>query len=361
MRTAVLLAAFFAAAAVVCAVVTKVPGETVLHLAFGWAAFLTRSIARLTVNWNGVATAIVCIVLLLLGGHPFLKWLVTAARSPHAGSPSNDSGPQTSAPATRPWPLRRTAQLLAVFMLLFIAGTAFIGLVHQAAWLATAPEPLSGYRLKLYVTDPSSNPKFVGLGFNTFQDIYRQCPPNGAATDLKQGSHSWQTRILPFMSVSTANIDMARDWNDPKNAPAFRRFVDFYLNPDIGDLREGRGYAVSHYAGNSHWFAHRHATTSKMDSRGASNTIFCGEVANQFMAWGDPGNLRDPAAGVNRSAAGFGSTDERGAYFTMVDGSVRFLATDTDPHVLAALAGISRDAAEAPFEPVMRNDGVADR
>lgn len=77
--------------------------------------------------------------------------------------------------------------------------------------------------------------------------------------------------------------------------------------------------------------------------------IVCGEVAGEFMAWGDPANLRDPMRGINRSRDGFGSADERGANFLMADGSTRFLATDIDPSVLAALASPGKeDVAAAP-------------
>jgi hypothetical protein len=41
---------------------------------------------------------------------------------------------------------------------------------------------------------------------------------------------------------------------------------------------------------------------------------------------------------VNQTPRGFGSTDERGAYFLMLDGSVRFLASETDQDVLARFA-----------------------
>ena len=340
-RNLALLAMIFVIGVAVLAFITKMPGETTWELTIGWAAFIERSFRHLTVNWNGVATAIACIALLLVGGHPFLKWL---AASLGRGKP-HDSGAAASnqveaTTATSPWPLKRTVQLLIVFMLLFVAGTAFIGLVHQVAWLAAAPEPLTRYRLwKHAYFNSDLNLKWsIAMGFNTYRDVNKQLPPNGTAPQLNQGSHSWLTRILPFANVYRDKIDMALDWDDPKNAPGFQRFADCYLNPDIGVLREARGYAVSHYAGNSRFFSHQPPITPEALTKGAANVILCGEVVSDFAAWGDPANLRDPADGVNRVRQGFGSTDERGANVLMLDGSVRFLSTDTAPDVLATLA-----------------------
>ena len=69
-RTLRFLLIFFVLLAGVLGFITKLPGETVGHLLIGWPAFIGRSFQRLTLNWNGVATASLCIALLLLGGHP---------------------------------------------------------------------------------------------------------------------------------------------------------------------------------------------------------------------------------------------------------------------------------------------------
>ena len=336
--------------AAVLAWITRVPVSTAGHLLTGWMAFIVRSCVRMTVNWNAVATALVCMGLLIVGGHPFLKWLISSvASAPRRHTDASAAQEPAAVPVVTRWSWIRTAQLLGVFVLLFMAGIAFIGLIHQTAWLATSPEPLREYRLNMPYFDGKWNTRFIANGVDIYVDVYHQLPPNGPAPELQQGSHSWQTRILPFMSYYLANVDFKLDWENEKNVPAFKRFVREFLNPDIGVLRDGRGYAVSHYAGNRHLFARERPLTKESLDRGVSNLIVCGEIADNFTAWGDPANLRDPIEGINRTATGFGGADGRGANFVMLDGSVRFLSANTDHDVLSALAtpGVSQSPAKA--------------
>ena len=82
---------------------------------------------------------------------------------------------------------------------------------------------------------------------------------------------------------------------------------------------------------------------------GASNTILLGEVNADFSPWGRPGNIRDPAAGINRGPGTFGGPpNRRGAYFSMADGSARLIAEDVDPEVLKALSTPADNDAPAP-------------
>jgi hypothetical protein len=345
MRSFAFLSALFLSLTIALSCLTTVPGETARQLATGWLEFLRRSIDRVTVNWWGVATIALCAALILFGGHRFAVWLSSAwAPDKVDASPANEVSP-----IGRRWPLRRTALLLAIVVLMFVAGISFVGLVHQAAWLATAPEPLSTRRLDLSPIHQSARQNLgaIDIGLNRLARTRWRAPLNGSWPAGRQASHSWQTRILPWLSISTANIDIAADWNAFKNAPAFRRFVPQYLSPEFGVLRESRGYAVSHYAGNVHFFEQQEPAMVSLLKRGGPS-IVCGEVAGDFMAWGDPANLRDPARGINRSRDGFGSADERGALFLMADGSTRFLSTDIDPRVLAALASPEAGGAELP-------------
>jgi hypothetical protein len=338
MRSFAFLMALFLILTIVFSCLTTVPGETARQLATGWLEFLRQSVARVTINWWAVATVALCAALILFGGHRFAVWLSSAWASPALNKA--DSPPAVEAsPTRRGWPLRRTTLLLTIVVLMFVAGISFVGLVHQAVWLATAPEPLSQRRLDLDSVHNSAklNLDGIGIGLHKLAWARRSAPLNGSWPAGRQASHSWLTRILPWLSISTANIDGGVDWSHPKNAPAFRRFVPQYLSPEFGALRESRGYAVSHYAGNVHFFEPRRSARESLRSRGATS-IVCGEVAGDFMAWGDPANLRDPMRGINRSRDGFGNSDETGALFLMADGSTRFLSTNVDPSVLAALA-----------------------
>ncbi len=334
MRSFAFLVGVFMVLSIALGYVTGVPSETGMRLGTGWSAFLVRTASRVTVNWSGVATVILCAALLLFGGHRFAVWLSSAS------PPDDASAVADFSRSARRWPLRRTALLLAIVLVMFVAGISFIGLVHQTAWLATTPEPMTEYRLNLQNTRRyhTNNLWSVGTAISNWRDIYKRPPVNGTWPEGEQpGSHSWQTRILWFLPVSAENIDFKLDWDDPKNAPAFRRFVPSYLTPEFGVLRESRGYAVSHYAGNVHFFEPQPPAMATIEKRGRG-MIVCGEVAHDFKAWGDPANLRDPTRGINRSCDGFGSSDERGANFLMADGSTRFLSTNIDPSVLAALA-----------------------
>jgi len=333
MRSFAFLLAVFILLTIALGYATGLPGETGARLVTGWLAFLGRTLSRVTVNWSGVATIALCAALLLVGGHRFAAWLASAS------APDNDA----SRPPRR-WPLRRTALLLAIVVLMFVAGISFIGLVHQTAWLATTPEPMTEYRLsREFIAPPNFELLQTGLGFNNWVDIYKRTPINGRWPDGQQGGlHSWQTRILPYTNTLADNIDLKLDWDHPKNAPAFRRFVRPYLSPEFGVLRESRGYAVSHYAGSVRFFEPQPPALEAFKKRG-QGMIVCGEVAHDFMAWGDPANLRDPTLGINRSTAGFCSAEATGALFLMADGSTRFLSSNIDPRVLAAFASPARE------------------
>jgi hypothetical protein len=344
MRSIAFLLALFLLFAIGLGILTGLPAESSGHLLAGWLHFLGRTCSQATVNWSGVATLALCGALLLASGHRFAVWLASAIQTQSSSTNVKaEAGDQLHGRVAGRWPLRRTALLLAIVVLMFVAGISFIGLVHQTAWLATTPEPLTVRRLRLAAVQetPAFNFRVIGDGLGNFARAYGQTAPNGAWPARREAVHSWQTRMLSFMSVQPRQyINMRIDWDDPQNVPAFQRLVVFYLSPDFDVLREHRGFGVSHYAGNERFFAE---PVSLERVKNAGNAlIVCGEVSHDFMGWGDPANVRDPTLGLNRAAAGFGSANEQGVNFLMADGSTRCLSNDIDPRVLATLASPQR-------------------
>jgi prepilin-type processing-associated H-X9-DG protein len=152
--------------------------------------------------------------------------------------------------------------------------------------------------------------------------------------------HSWQTAIRYFTLEGRilGDIDLERPWDDPRNSAYFRAIMTSFLNPEVGTIRDGRGCALSHYAGNQHVFGRRTPLRPEDVSNGASNTIMAGEVADEFKPWGDPTNLRDPIRGINQSPQGFGGPSGTGANMIFLDGSVRFLRNTTSPKALQPMS-----------------------
>jgi hypothetical protein len=121
----VLLAVFFA----VLFLGVAAPKEQILHLLiWGWLKFLSRTIPRITWNWDLVGMALLCLAGLLGLTHGFLRWLTAQIAM------SRGKGWL--------WPWRFTWCGTLSTGVLFLVGMAAGGIVHQAGWIASSPESL---------------------------------------------------------------------------------------------------------------------------------------------------------------------------------------------------------------------------
>ena len=328
MRSRVIVALGSLGAVVVAiACLGELSSEVFGRLLFGWWSYLARVMPRVTVAWDSVATGVVCLVLFTLGLHGFLRWFYAEVQ--------RASGPPDL--ARRRWRARWTASLVAIVILMFVAGIAATGLTHQAGWLLSSKKPLTGYRLdpKSYWLDSTNNLRQMGFGIQSGIDQF-DVHPDAQGEDLR----SWQTKILGFLPVipgSELHSDLP--WDDPRNSTYFKGVVLFYLNPDVvGPFRSPGGYALSHYAGNVHVLGRGHALSERDLVKGTASTIVAGEAAGRFKPWGDPTNLRDPTRGINTTIEGFGGPTGTGANILFLDGSVRFLSDKTDATLLTRLS-----------------------
>ena len=295
--------------------------QALAAILFGWWGYLARVIPRVTVSRAGLATVTLCGVLFLLGLHGFLRWL-------HREMVRDE----------RRWKMRWTLSIVSVVMLMFAAGIATVGVTHQTAWLLTSKRPLLEPHARLY-HDPEfeMNLKVTALAVHNYASAYDNDLPGGRSSE-GHALQSWQTLIAGFIPFNPGEIDLNSAWDAPRNAPHFRGFVSTYINPKARVLRDARGFALSHIAGNVHVFGR--GRSLKLNEVGnLSQILLAGEVASGFKCWGDPTNLRDPSHPFDGSPEAFGSPTGGGATVVMMDGSVKFISDRADPKILRALSG----------------------
>ena len=221
--------------------------------------------------------------------------------------------------------------------IMLLACVATMALIIPAYWRAGtgAPQVAQNARAR-------NNLQIIGLALHNYHDVHRQFPPAGIYGEDGTAYHSWQTMILPFADQATLynQIELDRPWDAPAHSILFSTVIPTYLHPSISESPyDLQGLAVSHYAGNSQLFLPNGTIGIRDITDGTSNTMLAGEVAAGFKPWGDPSNVRDPAAGLAIGANTFsGPAAQNGTQILMGDGSVRFVQNNVAPAVLEALA-----------------------
>lgn len=310
------------------------PVELGLTLLFGWIGFLAKVLPSITLDWPGIISGILCLVVLAAGMHWICSWLFRKATTAEASVSA----------AARTWPLRSTIAILAAFVLMFIAGLAAVGVARQTGKIVTSPEPFteSDFGRRAPRTQSANNLKMQTLAAYNYSDVFKTLPP-GFMTDAQGPAlHSWQALLLPYLDYKDAfdRIDFTKPWYDPVNQPVTKTKVYHFLYPGEGDV-SSQGYGLSHFAGNMYVFGTAKSLRLQADfPDGAATTLLIGEAGGAFKPWGQPTTGRDPGLGLNRSPLGFGDPTGRGdnVNFAFADGSVRALNPSISQEVLRALA-----------------------
>jgi hypothetical protein len=212
----------------------KLPLDLLGNLAVGWAYYLYRVVPEVRVSTSGVVTAVVCLAALTAGLHLFLRWLSREVQRRRA----------VAGGAVRPWPIRWTATLLTLVVLLFVAGTAAVGITHQTGWLVTAPEPLvseggagervtSRYKLRQ-----------LALAMIHYSEAKKSLSPAIYDPDGKP-LLSWRVRILPYLEEDDLYNEFRLDepWDSPHNLRLLPRMPTLYAFPQ----RNGKKTYLTHY------------------------------------------------------------------------------------------------------------------
>ena len=180
--------------------------------------------------------------------------------------------------------------------------------------------------------------KMIGVALHNYHDVYRSFPPGVIADLSEKEHHGWMYSLGPFLEMDQLleGIDPNVPWDDPVNRSKYQIAYPAAINPVLGKDKSNIEHA--HYSGNSHIFKPNKGTRISDVRDGVANTLGIGEINSNFPIWGEPGNVRDPADGLNLQGNTFGSPFEGGVHFLMLDGSVRFLSDKLDKEVLNAFA-----------------------
>lgn len=330
------------------------PLQFVLTMATGWLTFLYRVAPRMEVDAGAIVLGCSAFGLFVLGLHVLLRYLFSSYNRRDVASLASTQdnwglgpgGPDESVsagPEHQPWRWRWTISVASIVLLMFIAGIAFVGVTHQAIWLATSPEPIiaSNWTIR-YQMESGQQLKQLAVGVQSYEGASMTLPPGMTIDAEGRQLHSWMTLILPMLEQRGVydQIDLARAWDDPVQGKVFETKLKAYQSPypHVRERTDAQGRVLAHYAGNLHVIGGTAVRTTRDISDGAANTILAGEAGGNYVPWGQPGNWRDPALGINQSPAGFGSPSQYGALFVFADGHVAMLPYKTSPEVLRALA-----------------------
>lgn len=321
------------------------------QLLLGWLYFPVQVLPQISLYWPSIVLGATCCVAFVVGLHATLKWFVVLRPSPSEEK--------------RTWTIRSTLVVAAATALLFAAGTTMVAASHQTIWLISgyfkpasaeqveAPHGLlASARRAANQSSRKNNLKQFGLAMHNFHEAGGKLPAGGTMTADGTLLHGWAVRLGPFLTFQTGNFDFSVPWNQPPNARLYRSALPVFLNPEIPQVFNERGFALSHLAANSRVFpivtVDESSGKTLPESRtqplrikdmtdGTSNTILLGEVRENFKPWGHPVNVRDPAIGISRSPDGFGAPGQ-GAFMLLGDGTVRLIGENTDLEVLRRLA-----------------------
>ena len=310
----------------------QAPIEAAFFLVIGWALFLGRVLPELTVSWQGVATALVALVLFVVGFQRLATWWVTTAHRSEEYTPNFD------------WKWGWTLIVTAAVVLSFVAGIAVVGATHQLVWMATSDKPLAENSWNGYLLHRESRADLrqIGIAMHAHHDEHHRFPAGGTFDRLGRPLVSWQTALLPYLDQVALfqSINLEVPWYAPENADALSTIVPAYSNSRGEPEREvdPSGSALSHYAGNRRALNGGGGLPLSAFRDGTSKTFIAGEVNANFKPWGDPTNYRDAGLGLNRSPDGFGGPSGGEVCLLLADGSVRSTSDRIDQNVLDALA-----------------------
>lgn len=210
-------------------------------------------------------------------------------------------------------------------------------------------------------TQSKNHLKQLMLAVHNYHDVHNEFPRGTLPRQEKpEDSLSWCVAILPYIDQAALSqkLDENKTWDADANKLAGQTAIQTFRNPSATDV-DLDGYAQTDYAGvaglgkdgpkkkvsdkGAGIFANFRSTKIRDITDGTSNTVMFGEVIKERGPWiqGGKATIRPfvEKPYIN-GPDGWGGNHTGGAFFSMADGSVRFISENIDPKTMEALITI---------------------
>jgi len=194
-----------------------------------------------------------------------------------------------------------------------------------------------------------NNLKQIGLALHNYHEAYGEFPPAYTVDAQGKPLHSWRTLILPYLDQAPLyqKINLAKPWDDPANADAFKSFPPTYSCPSTNNPPGMTTYLA--VTGENSCFRPGQSRMISEITDGISNTLMVVDItqthavhwmspqdADEVLLLGMAGEVKDL-----QHTGGF-----QGA---LADGSVRFFSVNFPATTLKALISISANDTVGEF------------
>lgn len=188
-----------------------------------------------------------------------------------------------------------------------------------------------------------NNLEMIGLGLQTYADIYGSFPPAYVADASGKPMHSWRVLILPYIEQKPLydQYDFSEPWDGPRNRLLAKHIPPFFQCPSDPSLPGTANTSYVALTGPETIWAGDAAGKFDDICDGTYNTLAVVEIANSGINWMEPRDLPFTALnlGVNPpQGAGVSSAHPGTAHAVFCDGHTAWLQSTTSVETLKALA-----------------------
>jgi len=288
---------------------------------------------------------------------------------PHCGTDTDvaesyagQSGPCTSCgqtvtvpplPGTPGYTGKSKGAYAGVVVVVFVVAGVVMFLVCGGAFFFAVSWPMARMVPPTMVTTATAvrsstctgNLRQIGLAMHNYHDAHGCFPPAYLADEDGQPMHSWRVLLLPYMDQDRLydQYDFDEPWDSEHNLAVAESVPEVYRCPDDldGDARDTSylmivGEETISDGPTAHSIADIQA--------GESNTIMVVESSRSGVLWTQPLDLRADEISFaidDGTDKGVRSEHGGGAHVLFCDGSVRFIAADTDPREIETQSTIT--------------------